>query len=372
MSLYDDARAALGELFIIGFGAGNGAGFELSDETSAFLSQAKIGGVILFSHNYDSPAQVADLINQVQECRGTGLPLWVCADHEGGRVQRFKKGFTLIPEAATIAATDSPKLVFELAEMMGKELRTVGVNVNFSPVADINTNPKNPVIGNRAFGADEEMVTKMVTAMVRGHLMGGVQACVKHFPGHGDTTVDSHFALPRVDTPLDTLHNREFRPFIRSFKSRCAMVMTAHLVCPSIDPDRPSTLSAKTLRELLRKEMRYTKLIVSDDLEMKAITDHFGADEAPRLAIEAGCDLLIYRTESAARKAYAALERALEAGTLNPEHVLEAANRSKAIKQEFFEGKYTPAVVTEVAKLVGTEANAALVERVKAEAAARA
>ena len=374
MSLHEDARAALGELFIIGiggWGATDGSGYELSDDSSAFLSQAKIGGVILFAHNYESPAQVAELTNQIQECRGGGNPIWICTDHEGGRVQRFKKGFTLIPDAATIAATDSPKLVFKLAEMMGKELRAVGVNVNFSPVADINTNPKNPIIGSRAFGSDEETVTKMVTAMVRGHIMGGVQACVKHFPGHGDTTTDSHLTLPKVSTPANVLREREFKPFVRSFKSRCAMVMTAHILCPSLDPERPSTLSSKTLRELMRKEMRYSKLIISDDMEMKAITDHFGAEEAPRLAIEAGCDLLIYRSEAGARHAYESLGKALDAGKLPPEMVLEAAQRSQQIKQEFFEGKYEPVIVTEVASKVGTPEYAQIVERVKAEAKAR-
>jgi beta-N-acetylhexosaminidase len=343
----DQAKDALGELFITGF-----SGTELSDDTAAFLSQAKIGGVILFGPNFESPKQIATLINQVQECRGAGLPLWITVDHEGGKVQRFKQGFTRLPDAATLAKKNSPKLLFELSEMIAAELKAVGVNVNFSPIADINSNPSNPVIGARAYGPDEETVSKMVSAYVRGHLTQGVQPCLKHFPGHGNTTTDSHFDLPRVDESLDTLRNREFRPFTKGFKSGSRWVMTAHIVNPNIDPDRPATLSRKTLEGLLRDDLRYNGLIVSDDMEMKAITDHYGAEEAPRLAIEAGCDLLIYRSEAATRHAYASVLAALESGKLDPERVLEAAEASRELKEEFLL-PYEPRDSSGVEALVG-------------------
>ena len=330
MSKIDQAKERLGELFIMGFN-----GTELADDTSAFISQARIGGIILFTPNYENPAQVTTLINQVQECRGGDLPLWITVDHEGGKVQRFKTGFTRLPEADTIAKKDSPKLLFELSEMVAAELKSVGINVNFAPVADINSNPKNPVIGNRAYGNDEDTVSKMVSAFVRGHLHQGVQPCVKHFPGHGDTTVDSHFALPKVTDSLDSLREREFKPFVKAFKSGCRWVMTAHLMNSNLDPDFPATLSKKTLTALLRDEMRYTGLIISDDLEMKAIADHYGPEEAPRLAIEAGCDLLIYRSEAATRHAYACLLKALDEGRLNPERVLDSADLSMDLKREF-------------------------------------
>lgn len=357
MALIDDARNNLGELFITGF-----SGLELSDETASFLSQARIGGVILFSPNYENPAQVAELCNQIQECR-TDLPLWISVDHEGGRVQRFKKPFTKIPEMQQIGNTDSPRLAFEISELMAKELKAVGINLNYTPVADINTNPKNPVIGARAFGDTEDRVSKMVSAFVRGHLVHKVQPCVKHFPGHGDTNTDSHFALPKVDTPLETLRDREFKPFVKGFKSRCAMVMTAHVLMPELDPKYPATLSKRILREILRGELRYQKLIISDDLEMKAITDHYGAEEAPKLAIEAGCDLLIYRSESGARHAYEALAQALEKGELDPKLVLEAAERSKALKKDVLM-PYEPINISAMADQIGTPDGAALVERV--------
>lgn len=355
-SSLDSAKQALGQLFITGV-----SGLELSAESQAFLKNSNIGGVILFQGNFESPGQVAELINGIQECRGD-QPLWISVDHEGGRVQRFKTSFTKIPDAAMIAATNSPKLAFEIAQMMARELKAVGINLNYSPVADINTNPKNPVIGNRAFGNNEEIVTKMITAIVRGHLTEGVQPCVKHFPGHGDTSTDSHFSLPKVDTDLETLMEREFKPFAKAFKSHCALTMTAHIVCTKIDPERPATLSKTILTDILRKQLRYTGLIVSDDLEMKAITDHFGAEDAPRLAIQAGCDLLIYRSEAAARLAYQACLKALETGKLEAETVLAAENRIRALKKETLT-PYKAVNISALSEKIGTPENLALIEK---------
>lgn len=357
MSTLQKARLSLGELFIMGF-----SGLELSPETAQFIRQAGIGGTILFSHNYESPAQVAELINQIQSCRQS-LPLWVSVDHEGGKVQRFKNQFTRIPEAGLIAESGSAQLAFEIASLMAREVKAVGINLNFSPLADINTNPKNPVIGRRAYGNTEAEVSKFVSAMVRGHLTQGVQPCLKHFPGHGDTTVDSHFALPKVTTPLTTLRDRELRPFSKGLKSGCQFVMSAHILFPELDSEFPATLSKKILRTLLRDELRFKHLIVSDDMEMQAITDHFGAADAPRLAIEAGCDLLIYRTEAVARVAYASLEAALDQGKLSPEIVLAAAERSRSIKKANFPN-YRDTLIADVMKEIGTEEHAQIIAKI--------
>jgi beta-N-acetylhexosaminidase len=359
MSTAKEALSVLGELFITGV-----PGVELAPTTADFLKQAGIGGVIYFGPNYESPAQIAEFSEQIQACRGN-LPLWICVDQEGGRVQRFKKPFTRLPEAMAVGSVDSPKLAFELAEIMGRELRAVGVNVDFAPVADIHTNPKNPVIGHRAYGTTEEQVTKMVSAVLRGLLVSGVQPCVKHFPGHGDTSTDSHFSLPRIDASLDSLREREFKPFIKAMKSRCSWIMTAHIVVPSVDPERPATLSPRFLQDILREELRYQQLIVSDDMEMKAIADHFGVDDAPVLAIEAGCDLLIYRSEAGTRRAYQALENALKEGRLSPQRVLDSAARSRALKAEVLM-PYEPVVVTDVSSRIGLPEHQALVDRIPA------
>ncbi len=353
MTQHSDALNKLGELFVIGM-----EGKTLSDDTSAFLAQAGIGGVIYFSHNYENPEQIAKLSNEIQENRGSDLPLWIAVDQEGGRVQRFKEGFTRLPSGGEICAGASPKLAFDIAQVAAKELAAVGINLNFAPVADILTNPKNPAIGDRAFGSDEETVTKFVTAVVRGHVTQNVQPCVKHFPGHGDTSVDSHEDLPRITTSLSQLMEREIRPFVKTFKSRCNMVMIGHLLVESVDPKFPATLSKKWLQEILRKELRYSRIIVSDDMEMKAVTKLFGDKESAILALDAGCDLLVYRSEGAARKAYAACAKALEEGRLNPDLIISSADRLQTLKQELFH-PYQPVNISEVKQKVGTPENKA-------------
>lgn len=358
MGLIEEAQKKLGECFIIGI-----EGKTLADDTSAFLSQAGIGGVILFTDNYESPEQLVQLTNSIQDCR-TQQPLWIAVDQEGGRVQRFKDPFTIIPTARELGATNSPKLIFEVAEVIAKELAAVGINLNFTPVVDIDTNPNNPIIGDRAYGTDAEQVCKMITGVVRGHVVAKVQPCVKHFPGHGDTDTDSHLELPRIRATLDSLKDREFKPFVRAFKSRGAMVMTAHIVCENIDPELPATLSPKILQEILREQLRYSRIIISDDMEMKAITDHFGVDEAPLMAKKAGCDLLIYRTEKAARHAYEVLHRALDQGNLDPKNVIESADRSQNLKKDFFE-KYTPADAGQAKTLIGCAAHQEVMQKLQ-------
>jgi beta-N-acetylhexosaminidase len=355
MSKIDEAKKNLGELFVMGFD-----GQELSDETSAFLSQANIGGIIFFARNYVNPQQIAELSDSIQACRSK-LPLWISVDHEGGTVQRFMNGFTPIPEARDLTEKKSPKDVFEISEMIAKELFSVGVNLNYSPVTDINSNPLNPIIGRRAFGEKEEETSKYVSSFVRGHVTNGVHACAKHFPGHGDTTVDSHLALPTVTTPLELLRDREFKPFIKAFKAGCRFLMTAHVLNPSLDPQFPATLSSYTLNTILREELRFSGLIMSDDLEMQAITDHYGADMAPVMAINAGCDLLIYRSEAGARHAYASMLKALDDGRLSADRVNESAELSRQLKEETLL-PYSPTNADQIKAKVGTPANRALVQ----------
>lgn len=358
MSLIQDAKNQVGELILTGV-----TGHSLSADQAKFMREARIGGAVYFAHNYDHPEQIAAFSNQIQDLRHD-LPLFIAVDHEGGKVQRFRKSFTRIPDARTLAKNGSPAHVFAVAEVIAQELAAVGVNLNFCAIADINTNPANPVIGDRAFGDTEEVVSSFVTAMVRGHLVHGVLPCVKHFPGHGDTHLDSHFALPTVNTPLDILKQREFKPFIKAFKAKCPLVMSAHIINPNIDPNFPATLSSKTLKTLLRQELRYSKVIISDDMEMKAIADHYGIDEAPAMALEAGCDLLCYRSETAARQAHEALKRALESGKLKPETVFEAVARVQDMKKEMLV-PFQAVFPQEAPKKVGLPEYTAIVEQFK-------
>ena len=320
------AIQSIGSLLIIGFD-----GTTLSSRTAAFIHDAQIGGVLLFTRNYQGPDQVRRLINGLQNARGSSPSLLIAVDQEGGRVQRFRDGFTRLPTAAAVA--QKPEFAHELAQLIARELKSVGVNLNFSPVADIMTQPANPVIGDRAYGTDTKGVNPLVRATVAGLQTQRVLSCLKHFPGHGDTHLDSHYELPHVDTPLTTLRSREFLPFQEGFAAGCELVMTAHLIAQCVDSELPATLSARMLKGILREELGFTGLIISDDLEMKAITDHYGVNDTPQKAIEAGCELLIYRSEDVARQAHASLVRALQEGQLDPQVVLQAVEKVTTFKQ---------------------------------------
>ena len=302
----------VGDLIIFGF-----KGLDVSTETQKTILNYGISNTILFgpnnpNNNYASKQQLIELTDQLQSIRSDSmLPMIISADQEGGRVQRFRNDFTILPTALQVSEKNSVPLTFELAQIQAKELFAAGIQLNFAPVCDINTNPANPVIGDRAYGSDEPTASKLVTAVVRGHLTQKVEACIKHFPGHGDTHTDSHFALPTVNTPLETLRAREWIPFHRAMKSGCNFLMSAHILLPHIDPEYPGTLSKVFLKKYLREELLYQGVIVSDDMQMQAITDHYGATEAPLLALEAGCDLLCYRTEDQAIIAMEAIKKAI-------------------------------------------------------------
>lgn len=359
-----DAKTLLGDLILSGV-----PGLELDSHSKSFIEKAQIGGIIFFGPNYQNPGQVAEMVNsaQIAKLSQSQVPLWVSIDQEGGRVQRFKAPFTKIPEALMVGIADSPKLAFELSEFMATELKAVGINLNFFPVADVNSNPNNPVIGPRAYGSTEEQVSKMVTAAVRGHLTAGVVPCVKHFPGHGDTVTDSHWALPKVDTDLKTLLQRETAPFVKAFKARCPFVMTAHILNPNLDPKNPATFSSKTLNDFLRNELRFKGVIISDDLLMKAIVDHYGAEDVPILSVMAGCDLLCYRNIESAQIAYEALIKGLENGKLDANRVMEASQRNREAKIKHLK-PWAPIQISEIPKYVGTESAKKCVEAIEAEA----
>ncbi len=278
----------LGQLMMMGI-----EGKELSLDEKKFIETNDIGGVILFSRNYESPTQLSELTNSIQSLRKK-YPLFISVDQEGGRVQRFKEGFTHFPSMMSISSLNSPKICFEVHKIMGDELKCCGVNLNLSPVCDILINEKNDVIGDRAFGTDEEAVSKFVSSAVRGLEKSGILSCAKHFPGHGRSFEDSHFHKVIVDADLEDLKNNDFLPFVRAIKARIDFLMISHIIVPSLDSDFPCSLSKK-VQSYIRKEMRYSRIIISDDMDMKAITDHYSREDAAFHALKAETDILIYR-----------------------------------------------------------------------------
>ncbi len=319
----------LGQLVFTGI-----SGLTLKEEEKKFIEKEDIGGVILFSKNYESPAQLAELVNSIQSLRKE-YPLFICTDHEGGRVVRFKSHFTQFPPMLDIARLDSPKLFFEVATIMSEELLACGVNLNLAPVCDIWNNEKNKVIWDRAFGEDHETVSKYISSMIRGFQTNGILSCAKHFPGHGNTLKDSHIDLPIVKKSLEKIREEEFQPFIKAVKARVDFIMMAHIIVEEIDPVLPCSLSPRA-HEILRDELKYKGLILSDDMQMKAITDHRGTGEAAMMAIKAGSDIVEYRDMEEAMLGLEGLKKAQKDKTIKPLEFSDRLDRIEETKKRYF------------------------------------
>ncbi|HVK02490.1 MAG TPA: glycoside hydrolase family 3 protein, partial [Armatimonadaceae bacterium] len=247
---------------------------------------------------------------------------------EGGRVARFRAPYTAMPPARVVGDAGDAELARAAARVTAAELRQAGVNWDFAPVADVNSNPANPVIGNRSFGTEPEPVARIVTAQVEGYREGGVLSCVKHFPGHGDTHLDSHLALPTLSFDLEQMEARELVPFRAAIAAGVPTIMTAHIVFPALDPDVPATLSPAILTGLLRERLGFTGLVVTDCLQMKAVATKWGTPRATVMAAKAGADmLLVCHTEELQRGAHAALLEAANSGELPLARIDQAVGR---------------------------------------------
>ncbi len=274
-----------GRLMIIGF-----EGTKASDELTSFIRNEEIGGVILFKRNYESPRQLKKLTADLQQA-GDGK-LIIAIDHEGGRVQRLGKPFTQFPAAAQIAE-QGPQAVYDAGFKMGRELKDVGINLDFAPVLDVATNSFNPIIGDRAFGHDSLSVADLAIQMMKGLWDGGVVPCGKHFPGHGDTDLDSHLSLPVVSHTRRRFELCELHPFRVAIAAKIPMIMTAHLLVPNLDPDWPASISRRITSELLRKELGFKGVIITDDLNMKGIANLMPIPDAALKALNAGHDMVM-------------------------------------------------------------------------------
>ena len=230
-------RREIGQLLI-----GSLPGTTITPEMRSLAREFSLGGVILFARNIEAPEQVAELSHDVQAL-ATELPLWVSVDQEGGRVARLKAPFTVWPPMATLGRSGDVALAARFAAALAAELRAVGITLDYAPVLDIHTNPKNPVIGDRALAEDAEGVARLGAAIIASLQDNGVAACGKHFPGHGDTSVDSHLELPLVEHPPDRIRRVECVPFRAAIKAGVAFIMTAHVLVPSLDEEQPATLS---------------------------------------------------------------------------------------------------------------------------------
>jgi beta-N-acetylhexosaminidase len=320
-------RRTAAQLFMIGL-----PGPTLDRGTRAFLAEHPPGGVVLFKRNVRSATQLRRLVAELHDT-GAGVPPLVALDHEGGRVHRLPRPFTHFPPAAVVGA-HGPRAAEAVGRAMGRELAAVGIDLDFAPVLDVRSNPRNRVIGDRAFATDPCRAARLALALARGLAAGGVLACGKHFPGHGASAGDSHFVLPRVRRSSRALAAVDLPPFAAAVAAGIPALMTAHVVYPALDPRRPATLSPRILGDLLRGRLGFRGAVFSDDLEMQAVAGRAAPGTIAVRALEAGCDmLLVCRSLPIARAAMHAVEAAVVHGRLDGGTVTAALARIHALRR---------------------------------------
>jgi beta-N-acetylhexosaminidase len=314
----------IGQMLFAGFD-----GLEAPDYILDWLRAGRIGGVILFARNVASPAQVAALTDTLQAAAPYGVIISI--DQEGGTVARLRDGFTESPGAMALAsARDAERLTERVSAMLAAELRALGIHWNYAPVVDIAYDPNNPSMGTRTPGSDPARVAALAAAAVRGFQSAGIAASPKHFPGLGHTPIDTHIALPALDTPVEHLLNVDLIPYRACLDAGAASVMVTHVLYRALDADHPSTLSPIVVNRLLRGELGYDGLVTTDCLEMQAITNHYGTAETAILAALAGIDAILFsHTRERQEAAFEAISGAVQSGRI-PMGIIDAANRRLA------------------------------------------
>lgn len=325
-------KQMLGQKLIFGF-----HGETMPEEFIRLLREYKIGNVILFLRNVKSADQLRKLCAEIQSVilEETGYPAFIVIDQEGGMVSRLPQDAVNVPGAMALAATGDPENARKSSEITVRQLRGLGPNFNMAPVLDVNSNPQNPVIGVRSFGDDPESVAAFGAAAIHPYESSGVLCCGKHFPGHGDTAVDSHLGLPRVDKTLEELEQVELVPFRRAVQAGIPAIMISHVLFPRLEEKEvPCTMSRRIVTGLLKEKMGYSGLILTDCMEMGAIRDFYGTPEGTVAAIRAGVDLAeISSTLSLEWEAARAVNQAAEQGELDLEEIRASVKKILAYKK---------------------------------------
>lgn len=315
-------------LFSVGF-----QGKSVGDDLRRLLDRG-VGGVICFTRNVGTPEEVWQLNREIKAV--ARRPILIAVDQEGGSVARLRRGFTELPAMRVVGRAASATLARRLGYAMGRELRAVGFDMDYAPVLDVDTNPNNPVIGARSFAQSPERVAELGLSLADGLQAAGVAACGKHFPGHGDTSQDSHLELPVLPHSLQRLEQVELLPFRAAASSDIAALMTAHVVFQALDASYPATMSRAVLAGILREKLGYQGLVVSDDLGMKAIADHFELEDVVLRGLGAGIDhFLCCNSAELGHRAIDAVVRGVETGKLALEVVENAGRRFSAVKARF-------------------------------------
>ena len=330
----------VGQVFMVYF---NGATYNA--EADFLLNKIHVGGIIYYkwANKLTDPIQIRNLSTSLQ--KEAKIPLFIATDQEGGVVTRLESGFTEFPGNAALGATNIPGLAYLSSEIMGKEMLAVGINMVLAPVVDVNNNPRNPVIGLRSFSDSPQTVAKFAKQSLEGFLSAGVIPCLKHFPGHGDVTVDSHYSLPVVDKKFKEVFNNELLPF-RTLSSNAPVIMTAHILYPSLDTKYCATLSSNILENLLRKQLNYKGIIISDSLTMKGVNiPGENREEVFINAFLAGNDILLIggrdlenkvegeTTKDEIFRYYTALLNAVKSGRISEKRLNASVERVLSLKR---------------------------------------
>lgn len=363
----DTLREKIGQLLMVGI-----SGPALTSAEQKRFTAHPPGGILLLGRNLKTPRQIARLTAALQRLAPKGHPLFIAVDQEGGRVSRLPLPFTHFPSAATVGHCHSHEMAYRVGEALAAELSCVGITMNLAPVLDVNTHPQNPAIGDRSYGSSPTLVSSLGLAIIAGLQDHGVIACGKHFPGHGATDADSHKTLPVVPHPLAQMRECDLKPFLHAVSNGLGVVMTAHVLYPKIDKKWPATFSSLILRDLLRGEMCFQGLVLTDDLEMRAVTDHFSVPEAAVKAIRAGADMLLLGGSVATQDAVLkALGDAVASGVLTEERINRSLQRISLITKRHLSAP-RPADPTEIKQVVGSPSHRRLAEEIKEKAREKA
>ncbi|QPJ66760.1 MAG: beta-N-acetylhexosaminidase [Candidatus Nitrohelix vancouverensis] len=345
-------------MLIIGF-----EGTSLNREIEEWIVDRKIGGLILFERNYENPAQLHALTNAIQNlARSSGAAdVLISVDQEGGRVSRLGAPFTAFPSPCCLGAARSEPLARRFGAALATELLATGVNMVYAPVLDVNSNPDNPIIGKRAFSDSPEWAGRLATAFAAGVREAGVVPVGKHFPGHGDTDRDSHLELPGVDRPADSLEQVELPPFAMAIRDGLEAIMPAHVTYSAWDASGPATFSSYILQDILRGQLGFEGVVISDDLEMKAIEDHYSSELVPEYGVAAGIDqFLICHNPDKIRLFQEKLAEGMDKGRIDMGRVNRSVERIMKLRRSL---KPSPAEAPRFEEL--TEAHRAVAEEMQ-------
>lgn len=311
-------------------------GTTMDEQTRKNIAERHIGGFIFYSNNIQTSHQAWSLFSAMQRTNaGAKLPLFLSADQEGGRVSRMPKELPSFPASRDVGRTQNKTFAFQVGSTLGETMKAYGLNVDFAPVLDVNSNPNNPVIGDRSFGSTVETVSSMGIEEMKGIQSRGVIPVVKHFPGHGDTSVDSHKELPVVHHDLNRLRQVEFAPFAEAVRQGADAVMVAHLLVTKLDPDVPASLSRVIIQNYLRGELGFQGVVITDDMTMGAITKSMSIEAAAVKSVQAGADIILVGHDYAKQQAVLnALKQAVRDGSIPGKAIDDSVYRIAKLKRK--------------------------------------